>query len=112
MGILKTASTGSKRIMLDDSDYIEVRAEISKREFNTLASRMPTNVGEDGKNLSLAEATDFQKFLFGELVVGWSLDIPATIEAYEGLNAASAQAVDEKVAEHFESLLPTSAEGK
>lgn len=112
MGILKSASSEVKKIMLDETDYIEVRANISKREFNALASAMPQNVGEDGSGLSLADATGFQKLLFHDLVVGWSLDAPVSDEAYEGLDYAAAQVVDEKVAEHFESLLPTSAEGK
>lgn len=112
MGILRTASSDVKKIMLDETDYIEVRAEISKREFNYLASRMPTNVGESGENLSLADATAFQKFLFEELVVGWSLPVAVSGEAYETLNAEAAQAVDEKVAEHFEALLPSTDESK
>lgn len=112
MGILKKASTETKRIELDDSDYIEVRADISKREFNILAGNMPTGVQEDGSGLSLTDATKFQEFLFGALVTGWSLPEKATTEAYNGLSAEAAQAVDEALAKHFESLMPTSAEGK
>jgi hypothetical protein len=112
MGILKTASTTTKTIMLDETDFITVRSDLSKREFNVLLGNMPAGVQADGGGLSLAEATKFQEFLFGALVVGWSLDVPATVEEYNGLSAASAQAIDEKLGEHFESLLPSSAEGK
>lgn len=112
MGILRAASTEVKTIMLDDTDYIEVKSDLSKREFNELAANMPTNIGEDGKGLSLGDATKFQGYLFTALVVGWSLDEKPTTEAYEGLSAEAAQTIDEKLAEHFESLLPTSAEGK
>lgn len=112
MGILRTASTETKRIPLDETDYIEVRADISKSDFNNLASNMPANIGADGSGISLGDATKFQRFLFGALVTGWSLPEPATVEAYDNLSAEAGQAVDEKLAEHFESLLPTSAEGK
>lgn len=112
MGILHSASTEVKTIMLDETDYIEVKSDLSKREFNALASNMPTNIGEDGKGLSLGDATAFQTYLFTALVVGWSLEAKPSVEAYEGLSAGAAQAIDEKLAEHFESLLPSSAEGK
>lgn len=112
MGILRTASAETKKIMLDETDFIEVRAGISKKEFNVLAAAMPKGIDEDGKNLSLGDAMDFQKFLFNELVTGWSLAVPVSEEAYEGLDAGAGQIVDQKVAEHFESLLPSSAEGK
>jgi hypothetical protein len=112
MSILRTASKETTKIMLDDTDFIEVRSDLSKREFNALASGMPQNIGTDGSGLSLTEATKFQTFLFESLVVGWSLKEKPTVEAYEALSAAAAQAVDEKVASHFESLLPSSAEGK
>ena len=111
MGILRTATTASKTIMLDDTDFITVRDDISKRDFNVLASNIPSVSGEGG-SLSLSDATKFQAVLFGALVTGWSLDVPATVEEYENLSAAAGQVVDEKLAEHFESLLPSSAEGK
>lgn len=112
MGILRNASAETKQIMLDDTDYIVVRSDISKREFNVLASNMPAGVGEDGKGLSLEDATKFQTFLFEFLVTGWSLPEEPTREAYEGLTAEAGQVIDEKLASHFESLMPTSAEGK
>lgn len=112
MGILRNASTETKRIMLDDTDYIEVRAGLSKREFNNIASNMPT-APKDAESISLDDATTFQKFLFTTLVVGWSLNEGApTGDEYDGLDAMAANAVDEAVANHFEGLVPTSAEGK
>lgn len=112
MGILRTASTSTKVIELDETDFIKVRADLSKREFNELVSHMPAGVEKDGTGLSLADATKFQEFLFGTFVVGWSLDEPATVEAYNALSVEAGQIVDEKLGEHFESLLPSSAEGK
>jgi tRNA isopentenyl-2-thiomethyl-A-37 hydroxylase MiaE len=112
MGILRTASTATKDILLDETDYIKVRADLSKRDFNDLVTHMPQGVEKDGTGLSLADATKFQEYLFGALVVGWSLDVPATVEEYNNLSADAGQAIDAKLGEHFESLLPTSAEGK
>ncbi len=113
MSILRKASEGTKTIKLveDDDDYIVVRADISKREFNALAAAMPNN-GQGGE-LTIPEAVVFTKFLFETLVVGWSLDdTKPTGEAYDELSAEGATAVDAILAAHFESLLPTSAEGK
>jgi len=112
MGILRTASTATKEILLDETDYIRVRADLSKRDFNDLVTHMPQGVEKDGTGLSLADATKFQEYLFGTLVVGWSLDVPATVEEYNNLSADAGQVIDAKLGEHFESLLPTSAEGK
>lgn len=111
MGILRKATEEVKNIYLDDTDYIVVRADITKREFNALAADMP-QTGE-GQSLTIPEAIGFQSRLFAVLVVGWSLSegVPTT-EDYESLSAEAGQAIDSKLAEHFESLLPSSAEGK
>lgn len=112
MGILRTAATTTKTLMLDETDYIEVRTDISKREFNELIANMPAGVEKDGTGLSMADATKFQEYLFGALVVGWSLDTAASIEEYNNLSAEAGQAVDEKLGQHFENIIPSSAEGK
>jgi len=115
MGILRKASLETKPIYLDETDYIVVRVAISKKEFNALAAAMPTSIGEDGdtSKLSLPEATGFQRFLFGALVVGWSLNEgQPSIEDYDDLDNEGASVIDTKLAEHFEQLLPSSAEGK
>lgn len=111
MGILRTASGETKRIMLDETDYIEVRADISKREFNLIAANMPAT--PQGADISMTEATKFQEFLFTTLCVGWSLaEGQPTSEAYGALSAEAANAVDTAIATHFEGLVPSSAEGK
>lgn len=112
MGILRKASEETKKVYLDATDFIVLRSDISKREFNDIAANMPENVGDDAKNLKMPEATKFQSYLFGVLVVGWSLEEPPTEEAYNGLSAAAANAIDVKLGEHFETLIPSSAEGK
>lgn len=112
MGILRKATDETKTINLDESDYIVVRADITKREFNALAASMPA-VQDGGAGITLAEASVFQRALFETVVVGWSLsEGKPTGEDYEALSAEAGNAVDVKLMEHFESLLPTSAEGK
>lgn len=110
MGLLRRASTETKQLELgDEGDFLVVRADISKREFNALASVMPRNSEE----LSIAEAAEFAGVLFDALVVGWSLDgEKPTTEDYLGLSAAASTTIDAALAEHFASLLPDSAEGK
>ena len=110
MGILRKVSEETKTILLDETDFVEVRADLSKRDFNTLAAAMPNKA--QGSELTIAEATAFSGKLFEALVVGWSLSIPPTIEEYYTLSAESGTAIDGVLAEHFGTLLPQSAEGK
>jgi hypothetical protein len=111
MSILRRASDETKRIELDDTDYLIVRSDISKREFNLIAASMPANAEKDG--LSVEQATEFSAFLFESLVVGWSLDEgKPTAADYESLSAESGNAIDSALADHFSALLPSSAEGK
>jgi hypothetical protein len=112
MGVLRKATEEVKTIALDETDYIVVRADITKREFNALAGAMPA-VAEGGTGLSVADAAGFQRVLFDTLVVGWSLtEGKPTSDDYESLSAEAGLVLDTKLAEHFESLLPSSAEGK
>lgn len=112
MGILRKATDERKTIALDETDFIVVRADISKREFNALAGSMPV-LTEGGTGLTVEQASVFQRTLFDTLVVEWSL-APGkpTADDYESLSAEAANEVDAKLAAHFESLLPSSAEGK
>lgn len=111
MGILRRATEEVKQLMLDDTDYIVVRADISKREFNALAAKMPQTA--EGQSLTIPEAMAFQGELFSTLVTGWSLsEGTPSLEDYNGLSAEGASAIDTALADHFASLLPSSAEGK
>lgn len=112
MSILRKASTGTVKIMLDDTDHIEVREEISKRDFNRFVGFMPAREMAEGATLTVAEATELQKGLFEALVVGWSLPVPPTIEEYLALSSDAAAAVDEAVANHFKALSPSKEEEK
>lgn len=110
MGLLRKASEEVKTINLTDDDFIVVRADISKRDFNALAAQMPAT--PDGQ-VTIPEATRFSSVLFGTLVVGWSLtEGTPSVEDYESLAAEGANAIDSALADHFASLLPDSAEGK
>ena len=111
MGILRKSTEETKRIMLDETDYIDVRADISKRDFNSLIGNMPNT--KEGQDLPLSEATAFQQVLFETFVTGWSLtEGQPTVDDYQSLSAEAATAVDEAIADHFGSVMPTSAEGK
>jgi hypothetical protein len=113
MGILKKASTETHNIMLDETDYITVRNSISKKAFNAIATAMPKSLqGGDADSLDLGEAMEFQRELFGFLVVGWSLPYPPTVDEYDALDTDAGNAVDKALGEYFETLTPSSAEGK
>lgn len=121
MSILRKASTETVRIPLDDTDYIVVRAEIAKGDFNKFIGYMPQRqIAEapaegaepEETKLTTAEAVELQKGLFEALVVGWSLPEEPTVEAYLSLSSDAAMAVDTAVAEHFKTLQPSKAEEK
>ena len=111
MGLFRKANTETTQLPVgDEGDFLVVRTDISKREFNALAGQMPKQ-SEEG--LSIADAAGFSSVLFETLVVGWSLDdTQPSAEDYLSLSAAASNAIDAALAEHFASLLPDSAEGK
>lgn len=112
MSILRRASTETKRIDLGEGDYIDVRAEISKREFNRFIAFLPAREVNEEQGMTAQEAVELQKGLFEVLVVGWSLPEPPTLEAYEALSSEGATAIDNALAEHFRSLQPSKQEEK
>lgn len=109
MGKLRLASAEIKRIDLD-GDYIEVRTDMSKRDFNKLMLAMPDRDLTDESGVTPAEGIQFSKGLFAALVTDWSLDVEATPENYEQLTSESASAVDKALVEHFSSLTPDNVE--
>ncbi len=113
MSILRKASQETKKLFLDEeqTEFLEVLTDISKRDFNAIVGFMPGKVGDD-VSMTVAQATDFQKMLFVELVKGWSLDEPPTAEAYESLSAEAGNAVDMALSEHFSALNPGKSESK
>lgn len=110
MGILKFASKESKRIELGEGDFIEVKKDLSKREFNALMAAMPNREITTENGLTLTEGLEFQKALFEALVTGWSIPEDATLENYLDLDQAASKLIDEKLIEHFGEIAPSDNE--
>jgi len=102
------------RITHEGGDWIEVRANLSKKDMDGILRSLPssmTSVQTDGKaSFDISEATDMAYSLFKSLVKGWSLDIPCTFDNYLNLDSEAAQWVDAKMYEHFAALQTSSAE--
>lgn len=114
MSILRMASQETKQLFLDKekTEFLEVLTDLSKRQFNEIVSLMPGKVGEEVGNMTVAEATSFQRALFVLLVKGWSLDGAPTGEAYDNLTADAGNAIDLALSNHFAELNPGKAESK
>jgi hypothetical protein len=109
MGILRLASTDTKRVDLGDGDYLEVRSDLSKRDFNGILKGLPADYDTD-KGFSPGQADDFTIALFQTLVVGWSLDVPASVDNYLSLERSAATAVDEALMAQLNSISPDAKE--
>lgn len=131
MGILRRANTETRKIALpvefegvgknrvavlrepaEGEDFIEVRLEIAKRDFNRFISYLPGREVTKESGMTPAEATELQKGFFETLVTGWSLDTEPTVDEYEGLENEGATAIDTALAEHFKTLQPSKQEEK
>lgn len=108
MSLLRLANDETKKIQLGDDpgDWIEVKADISKREFIALIKKMPEGVSEENP-LTLDQGMAFQQDLFEAFIVQWSLDVEPTVDNYLNLGRSAADAVDAAIADHFASLTPT-----
>jgi len=109
MGILRLASTASKRIDLGDGDYLDVREDISKRDFNKVLAVMPANFDAE-KGLNPKQADEFTSALFDMLVTGWSLDVDASVENYQALDRNAGLEVDKVLVAQFNDLTPDKEE--
>ena len=113
---LRLASSSTKRIMIADDEWIEVRSDISRKQFNKLVSILPAEVGQEGYDVTIAVVGEFSAALFETFVTGWSvvddngMPVPATEENYELLSRESAQKIDAAIGEHFNSLSPNTEE--
>ena len=110
MGILKFASKESKRIDLGEGDFIEVRSDLSKREFNALMTAMPNRELSEESGLTLAEGLAFAEELFDALVTGWSLPEEPSRDNYLNLSQEASAAIDAKLVEHFGEISPSKEE--
>lgn len=106
MGILRFASADTVRLDLGDGDYLEVKSDISKRDFNNLVKKMPQDIDAE-QGIRPGQATDMGIALFDTLVVGWSFEgEEASVENYLRLPRASADLIDSKLGDHFSGLTP------
>lgn len=110
MGKLRLASGDTKRLDLGDGDYLEVSADLSKRQFNELMSYMPNRTVSEESGLTPTEGAEFTRGLFTAFVKGWSLPDEPTIENYDRLATEAASIVDTALVEHFRELTPTDDE--
>jgi hypothetical protein len=100
----------------DDGDYIDVREDISRRQFNALLGKLPAEgLGDEG-TISFSVASTFSEGLFDAFVEGWSVEdakgkpVAATVDNYNELSRESSQLIDTAISEHFNSLTPDSQE--
>lgn len=100
---LRLASNKPLRIDLGDGAWVDVRKDISKGVFRDVLASMPTRDLEKDP-LTLDEGLEFQRNLFGALVIGWSLKDNPTVEAYDRILREDAEPLDEALAKHFESV--------
>lgn len=112
MGILKRASGELKSISLgDEGDYLKVKSDISKRDFNTLINAMPDREISEENGLTIQEGAKFAESLFELLVEGWSLDEgKPTLEDYMELTPEASGAVDKALIDHFNDMTPKADE--
>jgi hypothetical protein len=107
MGI-RLASTETKSLEID-GDTLDVRTDLSKRDFNRLLRMMPQDIDSE-KGFTPGQASEFTAALFDTIVTGWSISEPATVETYLALAYESAAAIDSLLIEHFNSLTPSAKE--
>jgi hypothetical protein len=108
---LRLASTETTVISLKDGGHLEVVTDLSKRTFNKLVAAMPDNV-DAGSRMTPTQGVTMTEALFDALVVGWSLDVPPTVENYLGLDMKAALEVDDALMEHFGKLTVGEPEAK
>lgn len=109
MSKLRLASADTKRIELGDEDFLVVKNDLSKRDFNGILKLLPPDYDSDS-GFTFGQASDFACALFDCIVTGWSLDVEPTVENYLDLAQDAASAVDQALAEHFNSLTPSAEE--
>lgn len=110
MGLLRFASADVTRLDLGDGEWLEVKSDISKRDFNNLVKKMPQDIDPEA-GVRPGQATDLGVALFDTLVTGWSFEgEDASVENYLRLSREAADAIDAKLGDHFATLTPNREE--
>jgi hypothetical protein len=95
-------------------DWIEVRANLSKKQMDTILRNLPEKMTSGAVNgiatVTFSDVSDMARDLFTNLMVGWSLDVPCTFENYQNLDNEAATWVDSKLYEHFAALQTSTVE--
>lgn len=112
MGMLRLADVEEiKRYTHDNGeDYLDLRAEITKKEATALLKFAPTKDGD------LEGGLRFIGRAFGSLIVGWSVvdkqgePVLPSKEAYDNLDAAGASWIDRTVGNHLRMVLGVEAD--
>jgi hypothetical protein len=107
MGILQRASGAVKSIDLGEGDYLKVKQDISKRDFNFLLQAMPNREITKDNGLTIQEGAQFAESLFDLLVEGWSLsEGKPSVTDYLELTPQASSKVDEVLINHFNDITP------
>lgn len=112
---LRLVSNAPERIDLGDGDWLDVRSDISKKQFNTLLKSLPEGFGDDN-SFTPGESDDFVAAIFEAFILDWSLvdeageAVPATRENYDNLTREAATIVDTAIMEHFNAQSATDEE--
>lgn len=103
---LRLVSNDRIKIELEDNDWLEVKEDMSRRDFNRIIATLPvTREGLDTDAIDLEAATGFSEALFDVFVTGWSLEgVEPNVENYQRLSRESSQTIDTALSEHFNKM--------
>lgn len=88
----------------DGENYIELKANVSKKEFNALVLQGPRDTEDRAGGLSFADK------LVDVLVTGWSFDEPWSFKNYQQLNARAANWMSQETIKHFTEITKADVE--
>ncbi len=101
------SNTQSTKIMIGTEDYIEVRPELTKKEFRAVIEALPENIAEEGARMTYAQSEGFLSAVFERMITGWSVvdddgnPVPVTVENLEELPRSAATAIEQALMQHF-----------
>ena len=115
---LRLVSANTTRLDIgDDGDWIEVKEDLSRRDFNRIISTLPVNrEGLNTDEIDLDTATSFAEALFDVFVEDWSVTdgdsnkVKANVANYQLLDRASSQLIDSQLSDYFNGVIAVSDE--